>query len=138
MSLIDISQIEISFTKYLSNEESILTIGTFKKVPSISHLLLTRGMAWFLSRCFYVAVTNQRLIILPNRREDEVLYANYDEVNFSTDPINNLVLNISKTYRGMPLNLRFKFRYQFKGMDQFDFIAAVKQRKGMQVTQHQA
>jgi len=88
-------------------------------------------MAWILTSKFYVGVTDKRLIILPesSKNHESVIVADFDEVDFSTDLLNNTVLDINKTYRGEPLKLRFKSGYQFEGMDQFDFIAAVKMGK---------
>ncbi len=128
--------IEKWFSEYLYGEESMVSIGVFKKVPSTGWLLLTKGMAWLLSQQFYVGVTDRRLIILPasrNKRQDwmqdNMIYAGFDEVEFYGDALNNTILDVHKIYEGEPLKLRFKPGYQFHGMDQFDFIAAVKQGK---------
>jgi hypothetical protein len=131
MSQINQSQIEKIISEYLNDEEKLLSISIMKKVPSTSWLLLSRGMAWILASKFYVGVTDQRLIILPESSQShvDVVFADFDQVDFSTDPLNNTVLDIQKTYHGEPLKLRFKSGYQFQGMDQFDFITAVKQGK---------
>jgi len=131
MVQINKSQIKKIFSDHLNDEEKLLSISIMKKVPSTSWLLLSRGMAWILASKFYVGVTDQRLIILPesNQGNEAVLFADFDEVDFSTDPLNNTILDIQKTYRGEPLKLRFKSGYHFEGMDQFDFITAVKQGK---------
>jgi len=137
MAFINQKLIKKTFSQYLSSGEHLVSIGVFKKIPSTGCLLLTKGMAWFFSDEFYVAVTDQRLIILPASRKkslretgEEVIFADFDQVEFKTDPLNNPVLDVQKLYGGNPLNLRFKSGFQFEGMDQFDFIAAVKQGKG--------
>ena len=129
-------QIKNSCSRYLSKDESLLIIGIFKRIPSVSWLLLTRGMAWILSEKIYVGVTDRRMIILPESRvkskqetAEDVIYAGFDEVAFNTDPLNNTILEIQKSYKNQPLKLRFKSGYQFMGLDQFDFIAAVKRGK---------
>ena len=131
MSQINQSQIKKNFSDVLNDEETLVSIGIMKKVPSTSWLLLSRGMAWILATKFYVGVTDQRLIILPKSSQmgAPVIFADFDEVAFITDPLNNTILDIQKTYKGDPLKLRFKSGYQFDGTDQFDFIAAVKQGK---------
>jgi len=131
MSQINQSQIKNNISEHLKGDENLLSLGVMKKVPSTSWLLLSRGMAWILASKFYVGVTDQRLIILPEspKSYESVIFADFDEINFSTDPLNNTILNIQKTYQGEPLKLRFKSGYQFDGMDQFDFIGAVKQGK---------
>lgn len=131
MAQINQSQIKKILSDILDDEEKLLSIGVMKKVPSTSWLLLSRGMAWILASKFYVGVTDQRLIIFPesSKSNESVIFVDFDEVDFSTDPLNNTILDIQKTYRGEPLKLRFKSGYQIEGMDQFDFIAAVKQGK---------
>jgi len=136
MSRINQTQIGHEISQHLSSHERLLSIGVFKRVPSTGWLFLTRGMAWFLTEDMYVGVTDQRLIILPNSRKgdqrglgENVIYADFYEVAFYNDPLNNLILSVQKLYKDQPLKLRFKPHYQFQGMDQFDFIAAVKQGK---------
>jgi len=51
----------------------------------------------------------------------------------SGEVLNNAILDVQKIYEGEPLKLRFKPGYQFQGMNQFDFIAAVKQGKNSHV-----
>jgi len=135
MAQISQSQIKKILSDILDDEEKLLSIGVMKKVPSTSWLLLSRGMAWILASKFYVGVTDQRLIIFPesSKSHESVIFADFDEVDFSTDPLNNTILDIQKTYRGEPLKLRFKSGFELEGMDQFDFIAAVKLGKKSQV-----
>jgi hypothetical protein len=125
------AQIKQTIHENLEEMEQLISIGVFKKVPSTSWLLLSRGMAWILASKFYVGVTDRRLIILPEsmQRGATGIFAGFDEVDFYTDPLNNTILDIHKTYQGEPLKLRFKSGYTFEGMDQFDFITAVKQGK---------
>ena len=131
-----LNQIQINkiFSPHLSGEEKLVSVGVFKKVPSVSWLLLTKGFAWLLTQRFFVGVTNQRLIILPEPKQgkqiaidEQVIYAAFNEVSFSNDPLKNILLMIDKTFKGEPLNLRFDSSMMIKGYDQFDFIAAVKQ-----------
>ncbi len=130
MSYINQSQIKKDISEYLDEEEYLVSIGIFKKVPTTSWLLLTKGMAWIFAPIFYVGVTNKQLIIMPESRYtrgEGVVFAGFDEVGFYNDPLSNTIMDIQKIYDGAPLKLRFKSGYQFEGMDQFDFIAAVKQ-----------
>jgi hypothetical protein len=129
-------QIEKWLSQYLTDDEHLVSFAVFKKVPSVGWLLLTKGMAWVFSQKLYVGVTNQRLIILPASRkrkrsgmQEDAIYAGLNEVEFYVDGLNTTILNIQKTYEGEPLKLRFKSDNQVQGMDQFDFIAAVKERK---------
>lgn len=137
MSYINQTQIKKMISQYLSEGEHLVSLGILKRVPPTSYLLLTRGMAWILAKEFYVGVTDQRLIILPGpkqfwerRLEQSVIFADFIDVEFYTDPLNNTILDVQKLYKGVPLKLRFKPRFNFEGMDQFDFITAVKQGKG--------
>lgn len=136
MSHINQSQVKKIISQYLSKAENLITIGILKRIPPTSYLLLTRGMAWIFSKEFYVGVTDQRLIILPESKrmrgegfEEEPIFADFDEVEFYTDPLNNTILDVQSMYQGVPLKLRFKPGYAFEGTNQFDFIAAVKQGK---------
>ena len=140
MARINQTKVEKDISQYLSSEEHLISIGVFKKVPSTGSLMLTRGMTWLLSQRFYVGVTDQRLIILPDLRKknqegmgENVIYAAFDEVEFFTGAFNTTILDVQKHFEGTPLKLRFKHDYQFQGMDQFDFIAAVKQGKNSHV-----
>jgi hypothetical protein len=133
MKTLDQIQINKNFSPHLAGEEKLVSVGVFKKVPSISWLLLSKGFAWLLTQRFFVGVTDQRLIILPDssRRTqislgEVAIFANFDEVSLSNDPLKNIILTIDKTFKGEPLNLRFDGSMMVKGFDQFDFIAAVK------------
>ncbi len=127
------TQIEKVFSQHLSSGENLVTIGLFKKVPPTSHLVLSKGLAWIFSKRFYVAVTDQRLIILPSSfqiwQEQNVILAGFDEVEYYQGLLSTTILDVQKNYQGKPLKLRFKPGYRYQGMDQFDFIAAVKQGK---------
>ena len=121
------------FSRHLESDEDLISVGAFKKVPSTSCLLLTRGMAWFFAEDFYVGVTTKRLIILPKSMKN-VLYTNVisvdlNQVEFYEDAFNNSILKVQVTYKGQPLKLRFKSRDQTLDWNPFDFIAAVQQGK---------
>ena len=138
MKTLDQIQINKIFSPHLSGEEKLVSVGVFKKVPSISWLLLTKGFAWLLTQRFFVGVTDQRLMILPEPKQgkqiaidEQVIYASFNEVSFSNDPLKNILLMIDKTFKGEPLNLRFDSSTMIKGYDQFDFIAAVKQAQAV-------
>jgi hypothetical protein len=135
MSQISQEKVREGFSRHLLPEEKLVCIGALQKVPTTSYLLLTKGLAWFFSQQFYVAVTDRRLMILPassvkhyqNNRED-VIFLNFDEVEFTT-LLSNIILNVELIHKGSPLKLRFRSGFKFNGLDQFDFIAAVKQGK---------
>jgi len=131
MARISQTHIMNEFKQYLSKSEKLISIGIFKNVPSRGSLMLTRGMTWFFAPKFFVGVTDGRLIIVPEvvKQGQSMIDAGFDEVEFYTDAFNTTVLDVHKLYKGKPLKLRFKPGYQFQGMDQFDFIAAVKQGK---------
>lgn len=136
MSRINQNQLKEDISRHLSSDERLLSIGVLKRVPSTGLLLLTKGIGWFLTEDFYVGVTDQRLIILPETSKgdvrvlgEDVIFADFTEVMFYTDAFNNTILDIHKIYKGNPLKLRFKPGHQIQGTDQFDFIAAVTQGK---------
>jgi hypothetical protein len=120
---------------HLVDGEEIISIGIFKKMPSTSWLLLTKGLAWILTQEFYVAVTNQRLIILPgatHRRRlqsfEDPIFADFNKVRLYEGPLKNTMLDVHKMYKGSPLNLRFKTECLPEGIDLYDFISALRQR----------
>jgi len=126
-------------SKYISSEEKLVSFGIFKRIPSITFLLLTKLLAWVLTEDFYVGVTDHRLIILPLIKRirgkalyGDVIYAEFDEVSFKEEYLNVTILSVKKTFKGQPLNLRFKYGYQSQGYDPFEFIAAVQQGKSAQ------
>ena len=135
MARINQTLIKKELSQYLSSDENLISIGIFKKVPSTTSLMLTRGMTWLFSPRFYVGVTDQRLIVIPevSKQGQDVIYAGFNDVEFYTDAFNTTILDIQKLFKGTPLKLRFKPSYQFQGTDQFDFIAAVKQGKNSHV-----
>lgn len=133
MSQKNSKQIKETFLEYLSGKEYLRAIGVFKKVPTTWMCFLTRGIAWFWSEEFYVAVTNQRLILLPDlERKDlgdvvrEAASIDFDEVDISEGPFQNSFLEIQKHNQLGVLKLRFKPGYNFIGSNKFDFIAALK------------
>ena len=133
MKTISRSQVEQIISGYLQNEEELVSVGIFKQMPSITWLLLTRGMAWFLTKAFYVGVTNQRLIVLPFtiRSEEgfeEPIFADFGETQLYNGPFNNTVLEIQKIYKGEPLKLRFITGRFSQGFDLYEFVAALKQK----------
>ena len=134
MSPANQAQINGAISESLAAGEELLAIGSFKRFPPTSWLVLTRGFAYLLAPRFYVGVTDQRLIILPesglSTPDRGTIEAGFDEVSFSNDLFNNPVLDIQKSYQGKPLKLRFSSSHYLKGMDQFDFIAAVKKGQG--------
>jgi hypothetical protein len=133
MRYISRSQVEQVISGYLQNEETLVSVGIFKQMPSITWLLLTKGMAWFLTRAFYVGVTSQGVIILPytTRNEEkfeDAIFADYDDTQLYNGPFNNTVLEIQKMYKGEPLKLRFITGRFSQGFDLYEFIAALKQK----------
>ncbi len=111
MKYISRSQVEQVISEYLQNEEELISVGIFKQLPSITWLLLSRGMAWFLTRAFYVGITNQRVIILPftMRSEEgfeEAIFADFSDTQLYNGPFNNTVLEIQKMYKGEPLKFK--------------------------------
>lgn len=128
--------IATAFAQYLEAEENLVSVGGFKKVPTTSFFLLTRGIAWMLTQDFYVGVTNQRIIVLPVSQKrfgemvfDEPFFVSFDAVELSEDLFNNTILKIQRLYRGYHLKLRFKTRDQTVDWNPFEFIAAVQQGK---------
>jgi hypothetical protein len=136
MARISYQEIIEEISKYLTSDETLISVGIFKRVPPASMLLLTRGMAWFLSKEFYVGVTEQRLFVLPLLNKtgkklifEEMISAGFDEVDIYQGFINETILDLRKSYKGKPLKLRFKTLLIDQAMDPFDFIAAIKQGK---------
>jgi len=129
-------QLRQVISQYLLPEENLVSIGLFKRVPPTGILFLTRGIAWFLAQDFFVGVTDQRLVILPVSKGkqktkwfEDVIYANFDEVDFSEDIFRNSFLKVQKIFKGEPLKLRFKSRHRYTDQDQFDFIGITRQGK---------
>lgn len=131
MAQLNQTLIKKELSQHLSSGENLISIGIFKKVPTTTSLMFTRGMTWWFSRRFYVGVTDQRLIAIPevSKQGQNAIFAGFDEVEFYTGSFNTTILEVQKLYNGTPLKLRFKPGYQFQGLDQFDFIAAVKKGK---------
>ena len=128
--------IATAFAQYLEAEENLVSVGGFKKVPTTSFFLLTRGIAWMLTQDFYVGVTNQRIIVLPVSQKrfgemvfDDAFFVSFDAVELTEDLFNNTILKIQKLYRGYHLKLRFKTRDQTADWNPFEFIAAVQHGK---------
>ena len=133
MTFINQKHIKEMFLKHLSPLEYLMAIGVFKKVPQPGTLLLTRGLACLFSEVYYVAVTNWRLILLPDPNQGgsgqsfgPVRHAGFDETAFFDGPFQNTILEIQKHKRKGGLRLCFKPGYDFMGSDKYDFIAAVK------------
>ena len=143
MRRISSDHIERELSEYLSDGENLVSIGIFKKVPTITWMLFTKGFAWLLTQEFYVGVTDHRLIILPrsvNKRSvesfEDVIYADFGEVRLYEGPFRNTMLDIHKMYKGQPLSLRYKSDYIPEGIDLYDFITAVKQRSALKFAEH--
>lgn len=135
MTRLGIDQIKAALSKHLSPGEALEAIGIFKKVPSISCLFLSRGMAWVLTQEFHIGVTDQRMVILPVSKRcgafgeyEDAIYADFTEVLLHEGPLNNTMLDIQKMYKGKPLHLRHKSTRFPEGLDLYAFIAAVKQK----------
>lgn len=135
MNRISCDHIEQELSEHLSNGENLISIGIFKKVPSITWMLFTKGFAWLLTQEFSVGVTDQRLIILPrsvNKRSiesfEDVIFADFSEVRLYEGFFRNTMLDIHKMYKGQPLSLRYKSDCIPEGINLYDFIAVVKQR----------
>lgn len=123
-------------SEYLKDGEQLVSLGVFKKLPSTSFFLLTRGIAWMLTQDFYVGATDQRVIVLPVSHKklgkvifEDAFFVRYDEVELTEDVFNNTILKIKKIYRGYHLKLRFKTRDRTLDWSPFEFIAAVQQGK---------
>ena len=136
MAKINQNEIRKDISKHLSSAENLKSIAVFKKVPSTGKMMLTRGMAWSFARQFYIGATDRHLIIVPRkankiqaRMGEDVIFAKYDEIDFYLDNFNNVILNLKNGYQGKPMKLRLRSGYQIEGMDQLDFIAAVKAKK---------
>ena len=136
MSQKNSKQIKETFLEYLSGKERLMAIGVFKKVPTTWMCFLTRGIAWFWAEEFYVAVTDQRLILLPDLEQKDLGYVlrqaaviDFDEVNIAEGPFQSTILDIQKHNQLGGLKLRFKPGYSFMGNNKFDFIAAVMRGK---------
>jgi len=133
MSRMNHKQIKNILANQLSPLERLMAVGVFKQVPPTGRLLLTRGLAWLFSEVFYVAVTNWRLILLPDPNQNRFAPGagctkdvSFDQVDFIEDPFQNTILKIHLHHRGEGIKLRIKPGYNFLGSNKFDFIAAVK------------
>ena len=126
-------QLECEFTPLLKPNETITALGIFKKDPSISRLLFTRGIARYGAREFHAAVTDQRLIVLAVHivRGEKVVSnpidAKLSDVQITRNYFNETILVAPIELLEKPLTLRFKSSMEALGLSQSEFISALKQ-----------
>ncbi|MBG0786695.1 MAG: hypothetical protein H0S79_16485 [Anaerolineaceae bacterium] len=126
-------QLESEFTSLLKPDETIAALGIFKKDPSISSLLLTRGITRFAAKEFHAAVTDQRLIVLAVHtvRGEKVvsnpIEAPLDEIQVTKNFFNEPVLVVPMPILEKTLTLRFKSGMQALGLNKYEFIGAIRQ-----------
>ena len=126
-------QLECEFTPLLKPDETITALGIFKKDPSISRLLLTRGIARYGAREFHAAVTDQRLIVLAvhvvrgEKLVSNPIDAKLSDVQITRNYFNETILVALIELLEKPLTLRFKSSMKDLGLSQSKFISALKQ-----------
>ncbi len=125
-------QLECEFTPLLKPDETITALGIFKKDPSISRLLLTRGIARYAAREFHAAVTDQRLIVLAVHtvRGEKVvsspIEAQLSDIQVTKNFFNEPVLVVPTPVLEKTLTLRFKSGTEVLGLNKYDFIGALR------------
>ena len=96
-------------------------------------MFLTRGLVWCFSEQVYVAVTNRRLILLPDPNRESLdakfvktLDAGFDQVRLVDGSFQTTILEIQMPAWDEVLRLCLKPGYAFMGSNKYDFIAALK------------
>ena len=124
---------EANFTPYLQEDEKIRALGTFRKIPSVPAMMMTRGLARFFSKKSLVAVTDKRLILFPisgpksQTVESPTASVGFDDVRFHDNWIYSTVMEVYLPGEEIPLRLRFSGQMRSLGLDKFNFLGAVYQ-----------
>lgn len=123
------------FNPYLQKGERIISVGVFRKIPSVSAMIMTRCMARFFTQISIIAVTDKRVILLPESKRGESLVGKpmdaigFDDVSFSESFFYSTMVEIRLPGEDSPLRLRFSGKNRSLGLDKNDFIGAVYQGK---------
>jgi hypothetical protein len=126
-------QVENEFQAYLDDSEAIQALGIFKKDPSVPHLIFTRGVARIVAREYHAALTQKRLIVLPvEHHKGEKVFASpltvpKSAIDLDTNLFTEPVITLRTNTLAEPLTLRFKAGMRSLGLEETDFIAALKQ-----------
>ena len=118
---------------YLQDNEEIVALGAFRKVPSVPAMMVTRGLARFFSKKSLVAVTNKRLILFPETSpnnqslEEPVASVGFGDVDFHDTCLYSTVMEVRLPGEEFPLRLRFSEQMRTLGLDKFEFLGAVYQ-----------
>lgn len=122
---------EKAITPFLNQGEKVIACGSFETRPSAAANVLTLGIASVANRIQYIAVTNERILVMPFKRsgikisEKDVFSVSYDEV-----VINKNNLAIHKPGDNKPSKYFFRFGLKsLSGINKEEFIAAIDQRK---------
>ena len=131
------NQLTGRFLPYLAEDEKVVTAALFKKIPPVPNLILTRGFVRFFSHEFQVAVTNQRLLIIPIQKIgdekvfQEAISVAFEAVKIGKDLFNDPILEVHSERLERPLKLRFKPVAKALGLSKYEFVAAITQKKAL-------
>ena len=122
-------------TPQSTDDEKIKALGVFRKVPSVSAMMLTRGLARFYSSKFYAAVTNDRIILSPvsgkkgQSNHEPIISVSFDDVRFYEKFLYATVMEVRLPGEEPSLKLRFSEQMHSLNLDKFEFVGAVYQGK---------
>ena len=135
MKSVPVYRKDINFTPYLMENEKVLALGAFRKVPSVSAMMLTRGLARYFSSRSFAAVTTDRIILLPvsgktgQIGDEPITSFGFNDVKFYETFLFATVMEVRLPGEELYLRLRFSGQMLTLGLDKFEFIAAVYQGK---------
>ena len=126
---------EKHITPFLNQGEKVISCGTFETKPSPTARVLTLGMASVANRIHYIAVTAERIIVIPFSRtkikpsEKDVFSISHDDVVINKTDFSPS-LAICKPGDDKPSKYFFKFGMKaLSGIDKEEFIGAIEQYK---------
>jgi len=113
--------------KYLTNDEELISIGTFLKRAGYLKNRLTFGIAGLKDRNYYLGITNKRIIVLPlNYWTNSVEEKNIYSINHKDVEIRKNHLYIPSPGSKNNIELRFQFGIkEVSGLDKNEFINAI-------------
>ena len=126
---------EKAIAPFLNQGEQVISCGSFETRPSLTANVLTLGVASVANQVNVIAVTSERIIVVPYSRtklkpsEKDVFSVSYDEVVINNKKLSPS-LAIHKPGDDKPSKYFFRFGMKsLSGIDKDGFIAAIEQRK---------
>ena len=109
------------FEPLVGLDEEIIDVNLFRETPGCIHYLLFRLWAPFWTRNFCLALTEERVVILPMPRSGFYEYRNHFSINYGDISVNNSYkqINIYKANPERMLHLKFLFFEKQKNKEKF-------------------